>query len=80
MDVTPVALVETQKEDAFSHLILAAPTVDISNIDTSKLTLNDNIEVFKQEIVISCRNMFTVATNALNTSTDKECDSFGTCS
>ena len=48
MDVTPVALVETQKEDAFSHLILAAPTVDISNIDTSKLTLNDNKSLNKK--------------------------------
>jgi hypothetical protein len=66
-DGTPVALSETPKEDEFSHLVLAAPTVDISNIDTSKVTANDNIEDFKQKMVISCRNIFAVATNALKT-------------
>ena len=64
-DVTPAALLTTHKEDPFSHLILAAPTVDISNLNTSKLTSNDNTEVYKQHVAISCQNMLSVAYNAI---------------
>ena len=64
-DIVPQALYETQHEDKFSHLVLAAPTVDISNMNTANLTVNDNIEVYKQKVLISCENMFTVANNAL---------------
>ena len=67
IDVTPVALVNTPEEDEFSHLILGAPTVDITNLDTSKLRSNDNIEAFKQKTLVSCHNMFTAAQNALKT-------------
>jgi hypothetical protein len=45
--------------------VLSAPTVDISNMDTSKLRSNDNIEVYKQKTIISCQNMFGVAEAAL---------------
>lgn len=45
--------------------MLGAPTVDITNINTTNLTTNDNIEVYKQEVVLSCRNMISVAENAL---------------
>ena len=64
-DVTPAALLNTREEDPFSHLILAAPTVDITNLNTSMLTQNDNTEVYKQHVTISCQNMLTVAYNAL---------------
>ena len=37
-DVTQEALTDTFEEDKFTHLIIAAPTVDITNMDTSKLT------------------------------------------
>ena len=63
--VTHEALTNTQKDDEFSHLILSAPTVDISNMDMAKLTSKDNIEVFKKKVVRSCENMFTVAHEAL---------------
>ena len=64
-DVTSAALVNTQEEDDFSYLVLSAPTVDISNMDTSKLRTNDNIEVYKQKAISSCQNMFAVAQAAL---------------
>ena len=64
-DVVPDALLEAHKDDQYSHLVLAAPSADITDIDASNLTVNDNIEVFKQNIQISCQNMFTVATKAL---------------
>ena len=44
-DVAPLALKKTHEDDPYSHLVLSAPTVDITNIDTSKLTENDNMEV-----------------------------------
>ena len=65
MDVTSAALANTRKEDNFSYLLLGAPTVDISNMDTSKLRSNDNIDVYKQKVAISCQNMFAVAQDAL---------------
>jgi hypothetical protein len=37
-DVTPAALFNTAEDDKFTELILAAPTVDISNLNTVKLT------------------------------------------
>ena len=64
-DVTAAALVNTHEEDEFTHLVLAAPSVDISNMNTTQLKLNDNIEVYKQKIFISCQNIFTVAENAI---------------
>jgi hypothetical protein len=60
-------LKNTHEDDAYSHLVLSAPTVDISNIDTSKLTENDNIEALHQSMIVSCQNMFTTAQNALKT-------------
>ena len=53
------------KDDAFEHLVLGAPTVDITNLDTSSTKSEDNTEFFKKEVVVSCQNMFTTAQNAL---------------
>ena len=64
-DVAPTALLNTPEEDEFTHLVLGAPTVDISNLDTSKLTSNDDTKVYKQKTVMSCKNLFAVAENAL---------------
>jgi hypothetical protein len=64
-DVAPTAMLNTPEEDDFTHLVLGAPTVDISNLDTSKLTSNDDIDFFKQKTVMSCKNLFTVAKNTL---------------
>ena len=65
-DVTSVALASCHKGDEFSYLVLAAPTVNITNLDTSQVEQLDNIEVFKQKVVVSCQNIFNVAHNALS--------------
>ena len=65
-DVTTNALMNTREDDEFSHLIIAAPTVDISNIDTSKITEDDTAEVFKEKITASCQNVYATATSALS--------------
>ena len=49
----------------YDALVLSAPTVDITNMNTAKLTPSDTTEAFKQQVVISCKNMMTVAENAL---------------
>ena len=67
-DITRSALCDTQENDAYSELVLSAPTVDITNLDTSKLTPAHNTEVYKQSVVMSCRNIFTAAENALRSS------------
>ena len=38
----------------YSHLVLAAPTVDISNLKTEKVQARDNVETFKHKTGISC--------------------------
>ena len=45
---------------------MGAPTVDISNLDTTKLSPGQNIEAYKQSILISCQNVFSAAHNALS--------------
>ena len=60
-----VALAETHPDDKFSHIILSAPTVDISNLDTAGLAMNDDVEVFKQKVKLSCENMVSIATNTM---------------
>ena len=66
-DVTESSLQSTQNEDPYTHLILSAPTEDISNLNTSKYVEDDNTEALKQNVIISCKNMFTTAQNALTT-------------
>ena len=65
-DVTAAALNNTMNDDEYSGLVLSAPTVDITNLDTSKLSPGDNTEAFKQHILVSCQNMFTAAEQALD--------------
>ena len=58
--VTKAALANTSHEDEFTHLVVAAPSVDITNLDTSKLKSTDNIDHFRQEVIVSSKNVFTV--------------------
>ena len=44
---------------------MSAPTVDITNLDTVNVKASENIEFFKQEVVISTKNMISAAENAL---------------
>ena len=58
-DVTNKYLDVVSKDDTFEHLVLGAPTVDITNLDTYRTKPEDNTEFFKQEVIVSCQNMFT---------------------
>ena len=49
----------------YDHLILAAPTVDITNLDTSKVKHSDDTEPLKKKVATSCDNMMKIAENAL---------------
>ena len=49
-DVTEKALEEVNDDDQYQYVVLSAPTVDISNIDTSKVKPSDSIEGFKLEV------------------------------
>ena len=65
IDVTATVLKNDTNDDKFTHLALAAPTVDITNLDTRKLKSTDNTDHFKQKILKSCQNMFKVAADAI---------------
>ena len=47
--------------EEFDVLVLAAPTVDITNLDTSKLTPTDGTAAFQQSVITSTQNMFSLA-------------------
>ena len=64
-DVTPAALMRSHQNDQFSQLILSAPTVDISNLDTSRMTPNDSTQELQQNIITSCKNIFAVAESSI---------------
>ena len=63
-NVTDVAKKELAKAP-FKHLVLAAPTVDISNLNTDNVRAKDNVDVYKEKVRKSCRNMMKVAQDAL---------------
>ena len=56
---------ENQGRDNYDVLVMSAPTVDISNLDTSKLTSNDSTKIYKQKVIESSHNMFRVAEESL---------------
>ena len=49
----------------FDTLVMSAPTVDITNLDTSKLTTKDSTVVFQQNVHVSSKNMFSLAERSL---------------
>ena len=54
-----------QKKGVFHQIVLGAPTVDISNIDTTKIKPSHNTDVFMKMVRVSCQNMTKAAENAL---------------
>ena len=58
-------LLHEHEHDDFTHLVLAAPTVDISNLDTTNVSKTDDTSVLKQRATISAKNMISVAEAAL---------------
>ena len=63
-DVVNYALTNPGREN-YDVLVLSAPTVDITNMDTSKLSPLDNTEIYQQNVIISVQNMFSLAQAAL---------------
>ena len=63
-DVVNYALKNPGLEN-YDVLVLSAPTVDITNMDTSKLSPLDNTEIYQQNVIISTQNMFSLAQAAL---------------
>ena len=51
--------------DEFDVVVMSAPTVDITKIDTSKLVPNANTEAFQTRAQESSKNMFRIAERAL---------------
>ena len=49
----------------FDVLVTSAPTVDITNLNTSQLSTNENTEYFQQKVVVSSQNMFSLAKQSL---------------
>ena len=68
LNATDVAKNELGKA-AFDCLILASPTVDITNIDTSQVKPEDATDRFNQKVEASCQNILKVAENALDSDT-----------
>ena len=64
LNVTDVVKTELEKAP-FDHLLLAAPTVDITNLDASKSKPTDTTDIFKQNVGTSCQNMIKAAEDAL---------------
>ena len=66
-------VVRKELENApYRHLVLGAPTVDISNLDTSKVKPSDNIDGFKQKAEDSCKNMMNIAEESLSNNPNLE--------
>ena len=51
---------------SYDCLVMSAPTVDITNLDTSNLRQSDNTAVYQQSVWSSCQNIFNVAQQSLN--------------
>ena len=66
-DVTPAELAK----DVYNTLILQAGSEDITNLNT-RANQSQYMEYFKQEAVISAKNLFQTATNALSGSSTLE--------
>ena len=58
------------KKKQFDHLILAAPTVDISNLKTDRIKPDDDTDDFKNMVKDSCNNMLKVAEDALSNNSE----------
>ena len=54
-NLTDVVTKELEKAE-FDHLVLAAPTVDITNMETRNHKAEDSTEILKQKVEASCRN------------------------
>ena len=67
-NLTNVSKQELKKKH-YDHLVISAPTVDISNLKTDNLKPNDDTKELKDKVKESCRNVVKIAEDAL-----AECD------
>ena len=51
--------------DDYDVLVMSAPTVDITNLDTSKLVSTDNNDLLQEKVMLSSHNMFNLAISSL---------------
>ena len=63
-DVVKYALAHPGREE-YDVLVMTAPTVDITNLDTAKVSPKDSTEVYQQMIISSTQNMFNTAQRSL---------------
>ena len=56
---------ENPGRDKFDVLVTSAPTVDITNLNTSQLSATTNTEYLQQKVVVSSQNMFNLAKRSL---------------
>ena len=66
-DVVKYSLQKSER-DCPDVLLMSAPTVDISNLNTANLSTYQQTESLKQKVIISSQNMFAIAERALETS------------
>ena len=52
-------------EESFDAVVIAAPSVDINNLRTDNLTVNDSINELKDRVKKSCVNIVDLAERAL---------------
>ena len=64
-NVTENTLNAAPVDDKYEYVVLSAPTVDITNMNTSRTKPSENLEAFKHEIVESCKNTYATAEKAL---------------
>ena len=64
-EIASTKLLDTKEDDKFTHLVLAAPSDDITNLDTRKVTANDDADTFQDSAIVSAQNMFNIAETAL---------------
>ena len=64
-DITENALNDGRKDDNYEYIVLSAPTVDITNLNTSNFQPSDSTEYLKDEVITSCKNMINMAENLL---------------
>ena len=59
-------IIETEIANAkYEHLVIAAPTEVITDLDTLSIKPDDSTEVFKHKVEESCRNVVNIAERAI---------------
>ena len=69
-DITENALNDGRNDDNYEYIVLSAPTVDITNLNTSNFQPSDSTEYLKDEVKTSCKNMINMAENLLKRKPD----------